>query len=542
MKNYNKIYTGFTTLLVFGLLLVSCSDDILQEEPKSFLTPSNALTNLEGFQAAIAEQHRLTRGLRTSETVENLEPIVESDKAITTVYANGTDLSWFVVISQNQFTDYSLINATNPFVKAYWRILYKIVANSNTILGSLESVELEENVKLEIEGKARFFRAFAYRYLVYLYGAVPILEEEINSPKFDFVRDSKGDVLDLMKNDFSLASTYLPRVNPGDGSLSKAAADHFLAETLISLGDYDAAINAASSVIDDAQYELMESRFGEFTNLPGDVFWDLFRTNNQNRVSGNKESIWVWQQDFQVPNGNPRYGIVRAWSPLLERLNDSEGNDAYVPADTLGRGVGFVKPTLYLDSLIWLSDFTNDIRNSKYNMQRRFFNNNPASPEFGELINPLPSDLDRNHFVFVKKASSPEGYVQGYDNAGNLYTDIYALRLAETYLIRAEAHFYKGDLANAAADINIIRNRAKASPITPSQIDLDFILDERARELVVEEPRRLTLSRLGVLVDRVKKYNPVSAPSIQDFHNLWPIPQDEIDANILGELTQNPGY
>jgi hypothetical protein len=59
---------------------------------------------------------------------------------------------------------------------------------------------------------------------------------------------------------------------------------------------------------------------------------------------------------------------------------------------------------------------------------------------------------------------------------------------------------------------------------------------------VVEEPRRLTLSRLNKLVERVRLYNPVSAPSIQDFHNLWPIPQDEIDANINAELKQNPGY
>lgn len=542
MKNYNKKNTHGLILLLFCFLIFSCSDEILQEEPESFLTPSNALTSLEGFQAAIAEQHRLSRGLRTSETVEELEPIVEADKAITTVYANGTDLSWFVVTSQNQFTDYSLINATNPFVKAYWRILYKIVANSNTILNSLESVDLDEEVEKEIAGNALFFRAFAYRHLVYLYGDVPLIKEEINSPKFDFVRNSKNEILEFMVEDLTLASEYLPTVNPGNGELSNAAALHYLAETLISLQDYDGAIASASQVIDNGQYSLVRERFGSFTNLPGDLFWDLFRTGNQNRTSGNTESIWVFQQDFQVPNGNPRHGAVRAWSPRLELLKDSEGNDAYVPADTLGRGVGFVKPTLYLDSLIWRSDFANDVRNSKYNMQRRFFNNNPASSEFGELINPLPSDLDRNHHVFVKKAAAPEGYIQGYDNAGNLYTDIYALRLAETYLIRAEAYFNKGELSQAVEDINTIRRRSNASPITSEDLDLDFLLDERARELVVEEPRRLTLARLGVLVERVKRFNPVSAPSIQDFHNLWPIPQDEIDANILGELTQNPGY
>ena len=73
-------------------------------------------------------------------------------------------------------------------------------------------------------------------------------------------------------------------------------------------------------------------------------------------------------------------------------------------------------------------------------------------------------------------------------------------------------------------------------------ITLDYILDERARELVSEEPRRLTLARMNKLAERVRLYNPVSAPSIQDFHNLWPIPQDAIDANLEAELIQNPGY
>jgi len=93
---------------------------------------------------------------------------------------------------------------------------------------------------------------------------------------------------------------------------------------------------------------------------------------------------------------------------------------------------------------------------------------------------------------------------------------------------------------NAAKDINVLRERANATPVNPA--DVDYLLDERARELVAEEPRRLTLARMHELVERVKRYNKVSAPSIQEFHNLWPIPQSEIDANINSELTQNPGY
>ena len=73
-------------------------------------------------------------------------------------------------------------------------------------------------------------------------------------------------------------------------------------------------------------------------------------------------------------------------------------------------------------------------------------------------------------------------------------------------------------------------------------VQLDYILDERARELVYEEQRRLTLHRTNTLVERVRKYNELNADDIKDFHNLWPIPFSEIEANKDAILEQNPGY
>ena len=133
----------------------------------------------------------------------------------------------------------------------------------------------------------------------------------------------------------------------------------------------------------------------------------------------------------------------------------------------------------------------------------------------------------------------------GFENNivdGSSSNDFIKMRLAETYLLRAEAYFRKGDLENAADDINVLRNRAHAVEIGASDVTIDFILDERARELVVEEPRRRTLMRMGVLYERVKKYNPSSASTVQPHHELWPIPQSAIDSNTGSELQQNPGY
>ena len=119
---------------------------------------------------------------------------------------------------------------------------------------------------------------------------------------------------------------------------------------------------------------------------------------------------------------------------------------------------------------------------------------------------------------------------------------MYNLRLAETYLLRAEAYLGAGNAQKAAEDINAVRERAKAKPISASDVTLDYILDERARELVYEEPRRITLHRTGKLVERVRKYNELNSSEIQDIHGLWPIPNSFIEANVSAKIEQNPGY
>lgn len=536
--NYKYKFAATAFALFLSLGLSSCYDEaILDEAPKGFLSPGNTFIDKAGFESALADLYRQGRGTQTVERFSG-----EGDKALSAIYGGGTDLAWYWDKKLN-FADYSIINSSNPLCKDLWINMYVMIKDANVIISRIKSTSLTEKEKAGIEAEARFFRAFAYRTLVYLFGGVPIISEEITEPRFDYARETKKAVLEFMKADLEFASSNLPKANPGNGKLAAAAADHYLAETLISLGQFDQAIAAASRVIDDGQYRLMSARFGKHTGKAGDVFWDLFRLGNQNGVDGNKESILVWQMEYGVNGGNnATYSIERTWGPYLEQLKDSKGGKAILPADSLGRSIGFLRPSEYLETTIWKSDFNNDIRNSHYNMQRQFYNNNPASAEFNKVITPSASELTRNYFVWVKKAASPEGHPQGYDSGGKLYTDIYAIRLAETYLVRAEAYLAKNNTEMAAADINVIRNRAHATPVKAADVDMDFLLDERARELVVEEPRRITLARVGKLYERTKKYNPVSALTIQPFHELLPIPQSVIDANSQRPFEQNPGY
>jgi starch-binding outer membrane protein, SusD/RagB family len=128
------------------------------------------------------------------------------------------------------------------------------------------------------------------------------------------------------------------------------------------------------------------------------------------------------------------------------------------------------------------------------------------------------------------------------DGAAFTFRDEYMFRLAETYLLRAEAYLGLGNIAAAAADINVVRERSNADPVSAANVNIDYILDERMRELGVEEKRMLTLMRLGKWYDRVVKCNSYYAAQANTKYNLWPIPQAEIERNREAVLTQNPGY
>lgn len=158
---------------------------------------------------------------------------------------------------------------------------------------------------------------------------------------------------------------------------------------------------------------------------------------------------------------------------------------------------------------------------------------------------------------------------RGTSSAGNTWeqydVDWYIMRLSETYLLRAEAYLGKGNLTAASADINEVRSRAGAQPCSANDVTLDYILDERARELFAEEHRWVTLSRLSnnpnltgnshlnkgnVLVSRVKKYgwnypnvtDGTTRPNIGDHQYVFPLPVGFIQANTGSDIPQNAGY
>jgi starch-binding outer membrane protein, SusD/RagB family len=307
----------------------------------------------------------------------------------------------------------------------------------------------------------------------------------------------------------------------------------------ISLGRYDDAIASANRVINDGIHALMTQRFGRYANQPGDVYSDLFKDFNQN-LAANTETIWALQTEFQTPGGG-LYRGVRYWNPNFPAVRDPEGQPALQFVDSTNRPQGFLRGTYHAYTGVWMSDW-NDMRNSKYNISRVWQYNLPSSNFYGQIVDPTTAvnvDTLANFFPFIRKVEG-EAFAGAF--SGFVHKDIYMMRLAETYLLRAEAYLLKGDLTNAVNDVNVIRSRANATPATVAEMSMDYILDERIRELLVEEPRRLTLARTNTLVDRVRRFNPFSQGNIKDYHRFFPIPQKAIDANINATLEQNPGY
>jgi starch-binding outer membrane protein, SusD/RagB family len=557
-------------LMVFGIL-ISCDESYLDEVPLDRFSPENLLENEAGYQAAIV-------GLYQAAREEHI--IAGGNFEYMTV---GTDQTQWGRNDSRGLKDYSLLNSNLDAAIIYWDWAYKLmIMRANLVLEDIDNPDLKisEEARNNIKGQALFFRGYTYNFLANIYGGVPIVDMRLTEPKFDFVRDSREEVLRFAANDLEQASILLA-MEVEDGRIPRAAAFHLLSEVYISIGMesgdnsfFDKSIEAATKVIskEAGDYELMTSRFGPASAQPGDVFSDIFAYGQVNRASGNKEVMWAWQFEPFIIGGATAGGGgnngIRWWAPEQEKIRSPNGFLNLVIADTLNRGIGVNSPINYAKYDVWRLD-PNDMRNSKYNIRRVYYYNNPADAEYfgkemktahgpdgklyltkddGVTLTNVVLDTLRQYYPWFRKI---DGRPHNDDpSSGNTAKDLSRMRVAETYLLRAEAYFRKGELTSAAQDINVVRSRANAIQISPSEVTEDFILDERTRELIVEEPRLRTLIRMGRLVDRVRTYNFApsvpggvsSGTTINDFNNFWPIPQKVIDANTGAIMEQNPGY
>lgn len=576
--SFRKGYLTLRLIACVTLILISCNEEkFLETEPIDFYSPTNSYVTAADYDGAVLRMYKLVRDDFFSSDGQNDFP---------TAGMQATDLFHLHKnIGFNSNMSSVLLPTNDAMVyQALWRPAYQVIFDANAIIerANSDNNELTADEKTTFTAEAKFFRGYFYKMLANLYGGVPLVLEETKSPIRDFTRATREAVYQQAANDLKDAADKLGEIDAvPDHRLNNLAAYHLLSEVYISLGEWQNAIAAASTVIDHPNTALMTERFGtrkdEKFLIPlydTDVYWDLFRQGNQNRSIGNTEAIWVLQFAWQAPGGGDtrdggggpeleRTFAPRAWQAKIK--NDDGSTSPLVPnpnAYTAGRSSGFVRPTYYFFETLWQkSGYDQDIRNSDANIVRDFIVRNPDSDHNGLWIfnDNLPikmsslNDTTRNMYPWITKSSTPgkqpeEAFLQNPIVEGGLsfshvaFRDVYAIRLAETYLLRAEAYLGMANQQLAADDINVVRGRAQAPVVAPGAVDIDYILDERARELYLEEFRLLTLTRLGKLVEITRKNNPHNGDTYADHNDLWPIPFSEIEKNIEAELMQNPGY
>ena len=564
-------------ILVIPILAITSCKKSLTEVPKDFYSPENSYTNKAQFESALAGIYANVRTnfYAAADEVGNFDMLgIDCDFADNRLSGNG----------YSAYFNWNTLNADNTFASKWWGRLYRMISMANTIIDRAEqptAIWASEAEKNAIVAEAKFLRAFNYKFLANMWGGVPLVINETKTPKFDYMRATQVEVYELCKADLEFAVKWMPYITTQTGGRApREAAFHLMSEIKICLKDYDGAAAAADSVINGGRCNLMTARFGKWTGFTttaptyqgapkpwGDVYFDLFQDGNFNYKEGNKEAIWNIEQDPLILGGNNvdvnasggLFVMERWWGPAPWNIKDKGGKPNFLKDTLMGRPVGYLTPPPYIDSLIWQykGDWNNDIRNSSFNIQRTWYWTNPASAYYGQPVTlaniQVPSEFVSKCAPQFKKSVSAAHYSkfkdatsgQFHDN-GRTYKDWYIMRMAETYLLRAEANFLKGNLAGAAADINVVRNRARATPVVAGDVTIDLILDERARELYMEEFRLSTLMRTGKLLDNIVKYNGwAKANNITALNpklNKMPIPRSVIESNTGAKMEQNPGY
>lgn len=585
-------------ILISFLAVSSCSEDFLTEKPVDDIFAENLLISYNGFQnmqnalfALVRDEY--DRGDRYyGGTSFGSIPFTKH-----VLFSAGADNSW----GNNRHTSFRHLsfpkNITDmedvaPF-QAVFEWLYKVINTSNMIITRAEnpdinwqggSSEADLANKNYILANARLVRAWAYRHLTYAFGPVPLSTEEITGSNYrtDWERKPVADIRKVMEEDLLFALSILPLRMTNNTVPSGAVARHYLGELYLAMGKPGDAKAILQPLVEGSEYSLMTERFGKNASNPGSAFIDVFRSPLFSE--GNMEVLWAFpntEPENAATGYSPNTFMRNMWVNYYSSLSDiSKLNNPDYPGQTIklfwslngGKGAGRLAISLGAFNLYkYKQQDTIDVRYDEYSLIWHLYFLNTDNNQYEvmksakSLINLTPNAAMSNDAdPTIKQYNLPSTRKWDYVNpifeqadADNAYNDIVYLRLAETYLLYAEALFKLGEGGDFW--LNKIRERAKAVPIEGSEMSIDMILDERSRELITEEERRHTLIRLSqendgnerlssnVFKTRVRTYNEVSGRQVRGMWDdetpvLLPIPQAFINSNSGRVILQNPGY
>ncbi len=399
---------------------------------------------------------------------------------------------------------YNSVN-TSPF----WNKLYSTIANANDLIKTLDNLQLDSAFKNRAYGEAYFLRAFSYYYLVRLYGGVPLRLKSVDiNSDFYLARNTVDEVYAQIFEDFKKASELLPlysKISQAQlGRASKGAAQALLAQAYLTYGNqlalkggtpttqYESAKLYADSVINSNQYALLPNyadlfeitkETGAYTEV---IFGVRFQTDQQARAqpaAGSEFALRFGAPNTHFVSGNTPNGQGDASIKPMSWIAD------YYRTDDYATDTGATQVIDYRNERAFMQRGFNSIQNKYYAV----YPNIPATTAEGTINTPL-----------IAKYIDPSG--KDSRNNGN---DFFIIRLAEVYLIKAEAeNELNGPTAIARAAFNKVRARARqaagiarsvpadvATNLTKDQFRMK-IFDERGLELIAEGQRWFDLVRM----------------------------------------------
>lgn len=562
-----NILVGTLAASALTLGMTGCSDSFLDEKMYSKYTPENS-----------SSENRITGLYYTFAALWGWS----GNQGFISCFQIGTDVASAgdVEGAETPFYQYQQLNSESVGVSILWEKCYEFINQANQIIA-----QEGEDGNAAVIAEAKFFRAYAYNILVTLWGDVPLVLESTDVPRTDYTRETVANIDAVIDEDLQYAMANLPDLGQAvsEDRANKDFARQLAGEAYLRMGMRDAsyfkkAEDAVTPIISNPEYQLIQARYGQYLEEAGDFYHDMFRWHNQRRSEGNTEAIWTFEMEYNrdVIGGtidNPQHR--RVWTPAFHKYSGIQNADSIG-----GRGNGRLRLSNFMKYGLYEKG---DIRNSNFNIRRVMWYNRPDYSEeigidangfrvtvddptavrtvtikTGDKVIPGPADSLN---VFYPHTTKWGGYDETDDFGYAIVKDWPVMRLGETYLLRAEARFRQGNLQGAADDINVLRDRAfkeyreqagdtEAGKVSAADIDLDFILDERARELIGEENRRMTLVRTNTLAERIEMngdkvpYAPEikTIQGFQDFNSLLPIPLSVIQLNKDAEIKQNPGY
>lgn len=565
----NNIY--LLALAVLAMTSQSC-EKFLEEELVSDVSASSYYTTAQGFEDAVKATYWWNKPFFGPERGFSMS--VHG----TDTYTEGADGGHKVL---NRYD--GGLNPNQGFVRDTWRDFYKGINQANAVINRSRALDIPEADKTARIAEVRFLRALFYFMLTSHYGDVHLTLEETEGVEITANRTPIADVYaQAIVPDLEFAIANLPASQNDFGRATKPAAEFLLGKALLrrswkSFAEGNDAARAEqlfTSVIENYGFALLEdyASLWEIGNEEhSEIVWSI--QNSKSQVDegidgeGHRGHLYfLFEYDVRpgmqrdVANGRPwkrfrptnytlglfnrdvdaRYdkSFKHAWisnkAETIPVWTQEEASAGYVDASQVGMPKFEVGDTaLFIPGPMRDQDWTEDrIGRTRYTVYTREKDYCFECPQHLRIFPSLNKWIDDTRPDRQK--------TQGQ-------RDFILMRLGEAYLLRAEARMKLGSMDGAADDLNTVRRRGAwpgneaAMEITAADVNLDFIMDERARELLGEGHRWMDLTRTNTLVERVRRYNPVGGPNIQDFHMMRPIPQNQIDRTD-GGYPQNSGY